>query len=387
MTTLISFLGKQQQGYRTATYRFDAAFAPCVPFFGMALAEYLRPDRLILLGTSGSMWDVFFERETDEIDEALLSISEAAANNVVTEGLLADHARRLSDKLEYRVECQLIPYARDEAEQTSILAELADALSEDERVTLDVTHAFRHLPMLALVAARYLKHVRNVDVTDIYYGALEMTQPGCETPVLRLGGMLAMLDWVDALATYEKDGDYGPFAALLKADGMDPGRAALLEKAAFFERSSNPVKARETLTSVVSSVEQHDGPLGRLFRGELVKRLGWFRAPDRAGWELELARAYLARLDYLRAVTFLFEAFVTRATLDKGNNPNDFDQRKDAYSAARDGNPDAKTLEYLRNALAHGVRPKDEREIRLLASEVSLRAKLNQLCKSLFGRP
>ena len=72
MTTLISFLGKQQKGYRTATYRFDAGFVREVPFFGMALAEYLKPDRLILLGTSGSMWDVFFERESKDIDESLI---------------------------------------------------------------------------------------------------------------------------------------------------------------------------------------------------------------------------------------------------------------------------------------------------------------------------
>lgn len=386
MTTLISFLGKQQQGYRTATYRFDAGYSACVPFFGMALAEYLHPDRLILLGTSGSMWDVFFERQTEDIDDALLRISDAAASNAVTEDLLADHALRLSAKLGYPVECLLIPYARDEAEQTAILAEIADTLSGNERVVLDVTHAFRHLPMLALVAARYLKHVRHVEVTDIYYGALEMTPPGGETPVLRLGGMLAMLDWVDALATYEKDGDYGPFAALLEADGMEPGRAALLEKAAFFERTGNPVKAKETLTSVIASVERHDGPLGRLFRDELVKRLGWFRAPDRAGWEFELAGAYLARRDYLRAATFLYEAFVTRATLDTGNSPNDFDQRKQAYGAAREENPDAKTLEYLRNSLAHGVRPRDDRHARLLATEGTLRDTLSQLCKSLFGR-
>jgi CRISPR-associated DxTHG motif protein len=30
-------------------------------------------------------------------------------------------------------------------------------------VVIDVTHGFRHLPMLALVAARYLAHVRRVE--------------------------------------------------------------------------------------------------------------------------------------------------------------------------------------------------------------------------------
>jgi CRISPR-associated Csx2 family protein len=64
MSTLISFLGKgqadPQTGYRTANYRFDDGFSRRVPFFGLALAEYLKPDRLVLVGTPSSMWDVFF---------------------------------------------------------------------------------------------------------------------------------------------------------------------------------------------------------------------------------------------------------------------------------------------------------------------------------------
>ena len=335
VTTLISFLGKQQKGYRTATYRFDAGFVREVPFFGMALAEYLKPDRLILLGTSASMWDVFFERESKDIDESLIQLSDAAAINQVTEAMLTEHARRLSERLGYHVDCQLIPYARDESEQVSILIELAGALASGEKVTLDVTHAFRHLPMLALVAARYLKHVRQVEVENIYYGALEMTPIDGETPVLKLAGMLKMLDWVEALATYDKDGDYGVFGRLLADDGMEPGRTALLEKAAFFERTSNPVKARETLNSVFSSVEAHEGRLGKLFRGELIKRISWFRSPDRADWERSLANSYLERRDYLRAATFMYEAFVTRATNAERLNPNDFDQRKAAGPATR----------------------------------------------------
>lgn len=385
MTTLISFLGRQQKGYRKATYRFDAGFVREVPFFGMALAEYLQPERLILLGTSGSMWDVFFDHETTGNDEGLMQLIEAASDNRVTESLLADHARRLSQRLGYPVDCQLIPYARDEGEQSAILAELAEALTDNEKIVLDVTHAFRHLPMLALVAARYLKHIRRIEVEDIYYGALEMTPGGGETPVLRLGGMLDMLDWVEALATYDKDGDYGPFGQLLQTDGMEPGRANLLGKAAYYERTNNPVRARETLGSVFASVEAHDGPLGKLFRNELIKRISWFRGPSRDAWEQSLARAYLDRRDYVRAATFMYEAFVTRAANAQKKDHNNFDERKEAYAQARASKPEVKYLEYIRNSLAHGVRPQGDRDARILSDEKTLRGKLESLLKTLFS--
>ena len=62
--TLISFLGKsklnQQTGYRKANYDFGNGILKEVSFFGIGLTEVLKPHKLILIGTAGSMWDVFF---------------------------------------------------------------------------------------------------------------------------------------------------------------------------------------------------------------------------------------------------------------------------------------------------------------------------------------
>ena len=387
MTTLISFLGKgrldPQTGYRTATYRFDAGFVRTVPFFGLALAEYLRPERLIVVGTPGSMWDVFFEREGID-DEAVLQLMAATEAGTVNEDLLDLPRQRLGKRLGIPVDCLLIRYARDAAEQAEILHALAAVVQRGERLCLDVTHGFRHLPMIAVVAARYLARVAGVQVEELYYGAFDMRSADGETPVLRLGGLLAMLDWVDALATYDKDGDYGVFAPLLAADGMDQGRADLLARAAYFERTSNPVRARETLTSVFPSVEAHCGALGALFGDTLKNRIGWFRGARREDWELALAAAYHERRDYLRGATFLYEAFVTRACNDRRYNPNDFDRRREAYQEARAEMPDVSQLEHLRNALAHGVRPRADQNARTLDEESRLRSRLEALRNELF---
>ncbi len=389
INTLISFLGKgqadPQTGYRTATYRFDAGFSRRVAFFGMALTEYLKPDRLILVGTAGSMWDVFFEREGEGADdEAMLQLMAAVEAGQVDDALLDLPRRELAQQLGMPVNCLLIPYARDPGEQAEVLQRLAGVVQRDESLFLDVTHGFRHLPMLALVAARYLARVVGVKVEEVYYGALEMTPPDGETPVLRLAGLLAMLDWVDALATYDKDGDYGVFAPLLAADGMEKGRADLLRRAAYFERTGNPVRARETLGSVFPSVDAHRGPLGGLFSATLRQRISWFRRGKRDDWELSLADAYHDRGDYLRAATFMYEAFVTRACNERSDDPTDFERRKQNYASARAQQPEVAKLEYLRNSLAHGVRPRAEQEARTLDDEGRLRTALKALRNKLF---
>lgn len=389
MTTLISFLGKgrldaRRTGYQETTYRFSADFARSVAWFGLFLAEHLKPQRLILVGTSGSMWDVFFERQGNDDDE-VLRLMEATESETVTQDLLELPQQRLGRQLGIPVVCLLIPYARDTAEQVRILHDLAAVVPPGEKLCLDLTHGFRHLPMLALVAARYLERVVGVEVEELFYGAYDMRNSAGETPVLRLRGLLTMLDWVDALATYDKDGDYGVFAPLLTADGMAASGAERLAQAAYFERTSNPVSAQKVLHEVFSAVDEHPGQLGALFRETLKERIGWFRGAQREDWERSLAAAYLDRRDYLRAATFLYEAFITGACKQLGlADPDRFGNRKHAYKAASKTTPALVQLVDLRNALAHGVRPHTAESEQVLADEGYLRRRLQELRQALF---
>lgn len=391
MSTLISFLGKGQydlqSGYRTAKYRFDSSFMREVPFFGMALDDYLKPDRLILVGTSGSMWDVFFERESGQAepdDDGLLQLIDAVDSDTVDAALLQDHAGRLSTRLGHPVDCVLIDYARDEAGQAALLGQLAACLSEGEHIAIDVTHSFRHLPMLALIAARYLSRVRHVEIEDIYYGAYDMKDPATgEVPVLRLKGMLKMLDWVDALSSYDKDGDYSVFSRLLAKDGMPEGRARILESAAFQERVNHLEGARQKLSASLEAIATHTGPLGSLFRPELEARVAWVRKAERGERELALAHAYLARRDYLRASIFLLEGLITREVNRRRGNPGNFEERDEVRKALGQENQLFKRLEWLRNALAHGQRSRDDEIAKLLSDESALRAQLNTFIREL----
>lgn len=388
-TTLISFLGKsiadKKTGYRQATYRFDDGFSRTVPFFGLALTEYLQPDRLILVGTAGSMWDVFFDAEGAQ--EETIHLMEAVEKNNVTQELLENYSNKLELKLGIPVQCILIPFARDVKEQIEVLTLLGNQVQSGEKLCLDVTHSFRHLPMLALVASRYLSHVKKVHISELYYGALEMTDKDKnETPVLKLSGMLDMLDWVEGLATYEKDGDYGVFAPLLIKDGMDSNRADLLKKAAFFERTSNPVKARETLISVFPSIEKHRGGLSDLFRQELINRINWFRKPNRAEWEAALSQSNLERDDFLRSAIYLYESITSREVMEKNGDVNDFEVRNSAFNEFKSGNINANKLKVLRNALAHGSRPRDDREDRDLRDRQQLANTLRRLANELLAK-
>ena len=61
---LITILGKAQQNrdYRTANYDLTPYGGTIseTAYFGLALNEHIKSDELIILGTTGSMWDNFF---------------------------------------------------------------------------------------------------------------------------------------------------------------------------------------------------------------------------------------------------------------------------------------------------------------------------------------
>lgn len=393
MKTLVSFLGRgrsdPQSGYRTATYRFSPDFIRTVPYFGLALTEYLKPERLLLLGTAGSMWDVFFDHGTlrGEIDESWLALAEAVAASRVTREMLDDYAGRLGERLGCEVRCELIPYARDAAEQVGVLQVIAQAVARDDTLLLDVTHAFRHLPMLAMVAARYLARVRQLPIAEIYYGALEMVSASGQVPVLNLSGLLRMLDWVETLAVFDNSGDYGILADLFANDAAQSALADPLRKAAFSEQINNIGVARGELRKFRQVFEKPTtDPMIELFRSALIERTNWVDNQMHFERQHSLAVYYAEKGDYVKAAILGYEAALTRQVQSVPNrDPLDYEHREHAKSDIEEdiksrGRRNRTTAEQtyfdlrdLRNALVHGSRP-DRQEIQAaLAGPVQLR--------------
>ena len=388
-TVLLTFLGRVprfERGYRATRYDFGDGLADePVAFFGWPLQRRVRADRLVVLGTAGSMWDHLFEEDIStsaNADDAQLALLESLQDAVADKAVTPAHLDPLAPLLEARFGCDvrlaLIPYCRNETEQVALLRVMAAHVGEGERVELDVTHGFRHLPMLAVLAALHLRVVRRAEIGGVWYGAFD-PETG-EAPVHNLVGVLQIADWIEALHTYDKDGDYGVFAPLLG------GAGELLRKAAFFERTSNPVKAREALTAWASRPDQFPpgDPAAELFREELQRRVSWYRGGDRAAWEAALAHQYLDRGDYVRASIYGLESVITAEVARSKGDVGDYDERDQARGLLKNQD-DFRTLEKFRNALAHGVRPFDKAVAKRMKNQQTLDEELRRLLGRLHG--
>lgn len=390
MHTLVSFLGKgrdnPQTGYRQATYRFPDGSTETTAYFGLALTRHLAPDRLVLLGTAGSMWDVLVENLPGiggEDDALRLALMDAVAAQRVDQPLLDRVAPLVERALGRPVQLLCIPFGRDAAEQCAILDAIAQA-APNGQVSLDLTHGFRHLPMLGLLSAFVLDGLGR-QVAGLYYGALDMSADGI-APVLRLDGLIAVQRWVDALASFEASGDYGLFAPLLERDGVPADKARCLHEAAFFERTFNVVDAARRLGTFLPVLDAPLSGASGLFQKRLKERLAWVREADLAAQQRKLAFEHLKRSDYVRAVIFGYEGLLTRLCREQARDPLNFAERKQVADdfgrelragEHADWKRDAfRTLSHLRNALAHGTPPHGEHLRRVLRDAQALRKEI-----------
>lgn len=372
---LITFLGRASKpgpngrparGYQTASYDFGDSIREA-QFFGLALAEKLCPDRIVIAGTRGSMWDVLLDSlDLDETaSEKLLELADLAWRSEVDAQLLTMLEPEIGQCLGVPTQLLLIPEGVDTAEQISLLGLLADNVPPESDVSLDITHGLRSLPLLVMISALYLRAVRKVRVKGIHYGAFELRHPDGRVPVIDLGGLLSIADGTAAFAAFEHSGDYARLAPVFTQGGQAQ-LAAELEQAAFAERTFRPTAARKPLSAALLRLNASPSTgVAGLFAEPLAQRISWCQEDRLYRRQRELAYRHLDDGDYLRATLVGYEAFILMLMHRYGlQDTESYEQReqakqrfkeemmrsseiKNAYSLLKD----------IRNRLAHGTRP------------------------------
>lgn len=414
--TLITFLGKVAKdvgsGYEKAIYRFENGRKSAeTNFFGIALLEHLqaeednKPDKFVVLGTTGSMWDVLYKihdvrlkpeehKKYRELGKIIEYNSDHQEQKEVP--YLKELEIRLSKHLGIPCDFRLIPYGETEDEQIRILEKMKKVVSEGSHVSLDITHGLRHLPMLVILNAMYLEVAKNVTIEGIYYGAMEMRRDRTEqAPVLNLKGLLQIAKWVGALNSFKRNGDYAVFADVLKADGLSTTEP--LEKAAFFERIFRVPEAAEELRTFRKTFNKETSTLrstGRLFSNKLNAQTSWCQDEGLYERQRNLAYSFLKanKKDYVRAAIFAVEAFITHLMYDRNQTDIlDYYQREVAENSFLEGElgdsnkiDDFKLLKKLRNTMAHSNPPRGE-VVQLMETQEALDSKLKELMDHLFS--
>ena len=109
-----------------------------------------------------------------------------------------------------------IPSGQSEDDLWTIFAAIAGVIEDDDTIIFDITNAFRSLPVLALLAAAFVRVVRNATVERIVYGAFEAQQDGI-TPIFDLTPFVDLFAWTTATDAFIKYGRADDLTPLVRA--------------------------------------------------------------------------------------------------------------------------------------------------------------------------
>lgn len=121
--------------------------------------------------------------------------------------------------LQAKVGNKIVPSGRNEGEVWEIFDIILSLIKEGDELYIDITHAFRSLPLLAMVTLNYAKVLKSVTVRAIDYGALEalalrdcwdimkMPLENRNIPVFDLLPFDQLLDWTVAIDRFLGAGD------------------------------------------------------------------------------------------------------------------------------------------------------------------------------------
>jgi CRISPR-associated Csx2 family protein len=419
--TVISFLGNVPRSgrYNPVTYRFPehegaSAADPTSSFVG-ALVEWLKGNkrpvgRLAIGGTPTSMWSTLANLADDgAIDlDLLIEVGDAERSE---EGVGAGQLERLENALAaatgLEVRLLLLGACREYAEQLRVLRSLAEIAAPNDALVVDVTHSFRHLPLIGVAAAHYLEHTRGCRLEGVYYGMFNAPgEPAGTAPVVNVAGMLRILQVGEAFATYQGTGALGPLGEALSKQLPE------LEEAAFFLDTSQVGKARRLCERALERIDRKElgdtSPLLSVARDELRASLEWALAShSHGGRQLTVALRAISCGAWVTAALMLYESavsFISRGETDYDKRQREVKARKkawkrkatDARSKAVDAGSAHRTaplegfssdwahfldLVDLRNAVAHGARPFRKSSQRALRTAPSMRARLESLAK------
>jgi CRISPR-associated Csx2 family protein len=374
--TLVSFLGKFQRpaggGYEQVVYRFDPGGGDVESeFFGWAAWQFLTqrddpPTHWVILGTPTSSWDCLFAIFAGNLPDGLEEWSDQAAREIANGGItqptldaFAVFASHL-DVPDLRL--RIMPMESDAA-----FVALHQVLDEEARVILDITHAFRALPALALLAIGGLRWVKGVRIDDVLYGNLEGTPRGHVKDVVSLRGAARVAELAPSLARIALVDDFEEAEAVCKKleIGNDQERLelrrqsilsamlypqeAVAQAGRLWQRLGNWPAAGGTMASVI---------------GDWIRRATEAAGGGRGGIAIERrlvlqAEKFLARRDYLRCMLQLNEAnrimLATQLQMPRNESFKPLLQTLQEHTPHEEVVGDLQVLNRLRNHTAHGA--------------------------------
>lgn len=373
LTTLISLIGKgktdeETKGYiRTKYYYDETKDTIYTSFFGSALYKILKKqghdiDTWLIFGTNRSTWSellyVVDEKHHDDMIELYDTVYDEK-NEGISQSLLSQWERALQ---EYVPGLSLILV--DPLDYQIYIDHMIHEIPDTERkVVLDITHAFRHMPVIIAFSLMALKHIKNISDIMVYYGAFELktsrTNQNEPTPILKIDFINNLVSYAENIAVFNYSGYFPNILEDLNISKTD-------ETYFWLEMNRQPRTDLETINMNLkekSKGNNHKGKIAEYINKEIEPLIG----ASLHKRMVERSKFFFHRKQYLKSLILLYEGLIIAIGKKYGfESGQDYDKHEEIRKFLK-GNKNTvfkdkdqiKTyfdIEYTRNAAVHGSR-------------------------------
>ncbi|AIJ06333.1 CRISPR-associated protein, TM1812 family [Methanocaldococcus bathoardescens] len=228
--------------YRQANYKFEGDKEPISsPFIISVLTKKLKVDKVIVVGTSKSMWEELYEyyaKEVDEFDEDYkIKIKEKIdKSNCKNHELSEEELKKVEEVIDKYLKkinpnatggskCKIIKYGinKDEIwENFDIFMGIIEEINNGDEIYLDITHSFRSIPLFMYIMLEFIKYFKNVKLKGIYYGMVDTVigELGY-APVVDLSPIFEISEWIKGMYEFTTYGNGYLISKLLEKENKE----------------------------------------------------------------------------------------------------------------------------------------------------------------------
>ncbi|ACX73003.1 CRISPR-associated protein, TM1812 family [Methanocaldococcus vulcanius M7] len=225
--------------YNTAKYVLNGE-EETSPFILSILTKTLKVDKVIVVGTARSMWEElyrYYANEVKEFDkEYWIEIGKKVGESKHSHYALSENdlkkVEEVIDKYLQKInknatggsKCKIIKYGinREEIwENFDIFMGLIDEINEGDEIYLDITHAFRSIPLFMYVMLEFMRYFKNVKLKGIYYGMLDVMSELGYAPVVDLSPIFEISEWVRGMYEFTTYGNGYLISELLEEEDKE----------------------------------------------------------------------------------------------------------------------------------------------------------------------
>lgn len=378
---LISSLGvgQREKGYLTANYEINNILYKEKKFIATVLCEQLKIDKLFLIGTKNSIWEVVFSEFGGDSDTEL-KIYESKENNHL-ESYLPKIEKQIDERLnEHGSKCFIIEYGINEAELWSNFnkfLEISEFIDENDEVYLDITHSFRSLSLMSFVMSEFVSNVKEypLNIKGVFYGMMEFSKENeGTTPIIDLNIFFELLKWSKAIKNLKNYGNGYELINLFDNTEQCKEIKDSYKNFAYALSLSDINKIQSSVKNLnikIKVLEDSNNQIFKFVLQELKEFFKIFNAKSLSELQFELTSWYIKNKNYAMAYITLVEASVSLICETNKQDPTEKNIRKDVKNAL------LKTFEYkdpkkkeiaqtfniinkIRNNIAHKIKKEEE---------------------------